>query len=65
MPSIIPNEGGLPCPAPGPVPGGPQPGEGDPQDGLDLVAAPAVSIDVADTMGQPGTRALQAANRRR
>jgi aryl-alcohol dehydrogenase-like predicted oxidoreductase len=34
-------------------------------DQVDAVVAPAVSIDVADTMWQHGTRALQAANRRR
>jgi aryl-alcohol dehydrogenase-like predicted oxidoreductase len=34
-------------------------------DQIDTVVAPAVSIDVADTMWQHATRALQAANRRR
>ncbi|HLI38606.1 MAG TPA: aldo/keto reductase [Streptosporangiaceae bacterium] len=34
-------------------------------DRVDAVVAPAVSIDVADTMWQHGTRALQAARRRR
>ncbi len=34
-------------------------------DQIDTVVAPAVSIDVTDTMWQIGTRALQASNRRR
>jgi aryl-alcohol dehydrogenase-like predicted oxidoreductase len=34
-------------------------------DQIDTIVAPAVSIDVADTMWQHGTRALQAAQRRR
>jgi aryl-alcohol dehydrogenase-like predicted oxidoreductase len=38
---------------------------GDVLDQIDTVVAPAVSIDVADTMWQHGTRALQASSRRR